>query len=280
VGGAGGFQVHVRGLAEVVDPVEHFLVLPGRDDLGAKLCRAARGHEQEDVPGRRAELVGQMEDVLEVAHVVPGDRGVDLELHAGGFEVVDAAKRPFEGAGHAPEGVVVGGGWRVDGDRAAGDARGLDLPGVFRRDERPVGRHDAAQVMVPRVAHEIEDVRSQQRFAAGEDDDRIAGLGKGVDERLGIGGIELPRPGIETGLGPAMLAGEVAGPGHFPGDQPKRRHARPRPLRMVHGSSLFYGALPHTPAGTPSLHPAPQAPCPGAIFLTLAPVWSDRTPHL
>ena len=225
VGGAGGLQVHARGFAEVVEPVEHLFVFLGRDDLGPKLRGPARGHEQENVPGGGAELFGEPEYLLEVGHVVLGDRGVDLELHPGRLQVVDAAQRPFEGAGHAPEGVVVGGRGRVDGDRAAGNARRLDFLGVFRGDQGPVGGHDAAQVQAPGMAHEVEDVRAQQRLAAGKDDDRVAGFGEGVDERLGVGGIELARPGIEAGLGPAVFAGQVAGPGHFPGDEPQGRSA-------------------------------------------------------
>ena len=216
---AGGLEVHAGGLAEVVEPVQHVLVFLGADDLVGQAGGPAHGHQQEDVPGGRADALAQIEDVLEAVQVVARDRGVDLEGHPGLFKVFDAAHRGFEGPGHAAELVVAGGVGAIDGDGAAVDAGFLDLAGQFGRDQGAVGREGAGQPLVVGIGHQFIDIGAHHGIAAGEDDDGVAHLGEGVDEGLGLFGGELARIGFRVGLGAAVLAGQVTGAGHFPGDE-------------------------------------------------------------
>ena len=171
------------------------------------------------MPGGGADAFAELEYLLEGVQVALGHRGVDLELHAFGLEVLDASHGGFERTGHAAEGVVAGGVRTVDGDGTALEAGFLDLAGFFGRDAGAVGRHHTAQALVAGVGGQFVHVGAQGGFAAGEDDDGAAHFREGVDEGLGFGVAQLARIGFGMGFGAAVLAGEVAGAGDFPGHE-------------------------------------------------------------
>ena len=111
----------------------------------------------------------------------------------------------LEGAGTAAEGVVLLGVGIVDRDA---DARDADLGHPARRlgrDERAVGRHDRPQPDVARVRGDLEDVGPHERLAAGEDEDRVAGLGDLVDEAEALLGGQL------VGVRPVQRRGAAVG---------------------------------------------------------------------
>ncbi len=155
-------------------------------------------------------------NVLEEREIVAGDGGVELKLYPCVLQVLDALHGLVEGPHFAAKLVVLRRCGRVDGDGAALDARFLHLPGGFGRDERAVGRHDAAQPLALGVGDELVHVVTHHGLAAGEDDDGVAHVREGVDERLGLFRGELALVGFHVRLGPAVFAGEVAGAGHFP----------------------------------------------------------------
>jgi hypothetical protein len=70
---------------------------------------------------------------------------------------------------------------------------------------------------------QIKDISSEQGLSAGKYNDRTSGLGKGVDQGLGLPGVQFSGKRFLSGLGPAVLAGQIAGPGHFPGNEPQIR---------------------------------------------------------
>ena len=222
---AGGLEVHVCALAEIIQPVQHVLVFLCGDDLIRQARGPAHGHQQKDMPGRRADALAELEDLLEAAQVVAGHRGVDLKGHAHVLEIADAAHAVLKRAGHAAKGVVTGRVGPVDGNGAALHARLFDPAGAFRGDQGAVGRKGAGQALGVGIGHQFVDVRPHHRIAAGEDDDGIAHLRKRVDERLGLVRGQLAGIRLWVGLGPAVLAGQVAGAGHFPGDQTADRAA-------------------------------------------------------
>ena len=74
-----------------------------------------------------ADANAELEDILEGMQVALGHGGVDLELHALGLEVFDAAHGGFEGTGHTAESVVAGGVGTVDGNGTALEAGFLYL---------------------------------------------------------------------------------------------------------------------------------------------------------
>ncbi len=240
---AGGLEVHGGGLAEVVEPVQHVLVFLRRDHLIGQTRGPAHGHQQEDMPRRRADALAKFEYLLEVVQVVAGDRGVDLELHALGLEAFDAAHGGVERAGHAAEGVMRLGVVAVDGNGATLHARFPDLAGRLRGDQRAVGRHDAAQALGRGVGHQLVDIGAHHGIAARKDDDRIAHAREGVDQGLGLFGGQFAGIGLGVRLGPAVLAGQIAGAGHFPRDETADRGTvlqRPGPAHtgMASGMSL------------------------------------------
>ena len=63
------------------------------------------------------------------------------------------------------------------------------------------------------------ELRAQQRITAGEDEHRRPQLGELADEAAGLLAIEFIGMAVRLRLGPAVPAGEGAGPGDFPKDQ-------------------------------------------------------------
>ena len=258
VRGAGGLEMHGGGFAEVVEPVQHFFVFFGGDHLFLNFGGPAHGHEQEDVPGHGADFLAQVEDILERVQVALGHRGVDLEFHAFGLQVFDAAHGGVEGSGHAAEGVVACGVGSVDGDGAALEAGFLYLAGGLGRDERAVRRHDAAQALVAGVGGEFIDVGAHHGIAAGEDDDGLADFGEGVDEGPGFRGGELARIGFGMSFGAAVLAGQVAGTGDFPGDEAALGRAVGQEAGFCRGGMPAGGSVGNATHGMPAGMAGPQ----------------------
>ena len=69
------------------------------------------------------------------------------------------------------------------------------------------------------VRDKIIHVGAHHGIAAGKDDDGPAHLGEGVDQRFGFLCGEFAGIGIRVRLGAAVLAGQIAGARHFPGDE-------------------------------------------------------------
>ena len=214
--------------------MQHVFVFLSRDDLVGQTRGAAHGHQQKDVPGRRADALTELEDFFEAAQVVAGDGGVDLKGHARGFEVFYTPQAGFKSAGHAAEAVVAGRVRSIDGDGAAVDPGGLDSGRRFRGDEGAVGRKGAGQALGVGISYQLVDVGPHHGVAAREDDDGTAHLGEGVDKGLGLGCGKFAGVGLRMGLGPAVLTGQVAGAGHFPGNEPAHGAA----VRQGGGSAL------------------------------------------
>ena len=82
----------------------------------------------------------------------------------------------------------------------------------------PLGEK-AGQALAVGIGHQLVHVGPHHGVAAGEDDDGFAHLRKGIDEGLGLFGRKLSGVGFRVGLGTAVLAGQIAGAGHFPGNE-------------------------------------------------------------
>ncbi|MPL61275.1 hypothetical protein SDC9_06845 [bioreactor metagenome] len=216
---AGGFEVHAGALAKIIQPVQHVFVFLRGDDLIGQAGGTAHGHQQKDVPCGCADTLAQLEYLFEAAQIVARDRGVDLKGHAHGFKVFDAAQRSLERAGYAPEAVVTGGVWPVNGNGAAVDPGILDFLRVLGGYEGAVGRKGAGQALAVGIGHQLVHVGPHHGVAAGKDDDGLAHLREGIDESLGFFRRKLAGVRLRVGLGTAVLAGQVAGAGHFPGDE-------------------------------------------------------------
>lgn len=158
--------MHGGRLAEIIEPVQHVLIFLRRDHLIRKLSGPAHRHQQEDMPRSRADAFAEFEYLFKIMQVIPSDRSVDLKLHALGLEMLDAAHGGVERAGHTAERIVFLGVVAVDGDRTALHARFLDLAGGFRRDERPVGGHHAAQALGTGIGDQLVYIGADHGIAA------------------------------------------------------------------------------------------------------------------
>ncbi len=85
----------------------------------------------------------------------------------------------------------------------------------------PVRRQDHPEPLPVPVGGDLIDVRPQERLAARQDDDRFADGRDLIEEPQAFFGAEFPLVGTAQGGGAAVAAGQVAAPGHLPGDHPE-----------------------------------------------------------
>ena len=135
----GGLELHLRGFAEPVEPVQNLLVLLRRDNLVGKSRSASHGHEQENVPGLGAKALTELENPFEARQIALRDRCVDLEGHPCLGEVAHAAQGGVEGAFDAPEAVMTFCVGPIDGDGDTVDTCVVDFLCSFRGNQCAVG---------------------------------------------------------------------------------------------------------------------------------------------
>ncbi len=186
------------------------------------LLATARRNKEKDVMRRRAEILRQREEPLDLVEVHPRDRRVHLELHPCPLQGLDSRQRPFEGAGNLPEGVVTGRIDAVEADAHSPDACIADLCCRCVVDKRPVGGHDHSQALRVAVGCDLEDVRAQKRLASREDDDGLAESGNLVQKLQAPPRVQLPLVEAVDGGSPAVDAGKVAASRHLPGHHAQR----------------------------------------------------------
>src|SRR5215469_13152719 len=79
----GGFQLDIAGERLIVEPVQHSLVLGGRDHLlFSDVDAAAHRNKQEGVERVGSETSCQLEYGWQLMRVVAGDGGIDLHGYA------------------------------------------------------------------------------------------------------------------------------------------------------------------------------------------------------
>ena len=132
------------------------------------------------------------------------------------------------------------GGGPVDGDGQPLNARGLEAGGDGRGQKRPVHRHDHAVAQAGAVSRQVEDVVPQQGLAAGQDHHHLPQAGQVVQELFPLRGGQLIgiRPGPRRG--PAVETGQVAAPGHLPGQEAEGRDFFRFVDGMIHNPRLSY----------------------------------------
>ena len=220
---AGGLQLQRCQVSLLIEPVQGFFILLGTDSLFRQILAAAHGNEQENVVGYRAKRNRQGMNGRELLQVLAGDGGIDLKVEARLPGILHPAKRSLEGSRDLPEGVMGGCGSAIQADTDALDAHFLQPPGILGREQRPVHRHGHAEALLVSVSGNLEDIRTQQRFTAGQNDD---GTGKGgnlIQEFKTLICGELILVLAVQGGSAAVNASQVTGAGHLPGDQTQIR---------------------------------------------------------
>ena len=125
----------------------------------------------------------------------------------------------IERSGNTAEGIVSGSVGAVEADRNAADA-GIDdhARNIFGH-ERTVGGQGDAQPFVGRVASELENIGTVERFSAAQYENRVRGCGDLVDDaECGAGGKIGGRTQLRGGCA-ALNATQVASLGDFPENQ-------------------------------------------------------------
>ena len=239
--------------------------------------RRPRAPPASDRPGRRAAAdVDEEEHLPDVARPAEPTRAATsgssstLPLHHGRVDLhCEARRRPARGSPRRSSRSARGCRGRPRGSRAGAvqaDRDGLDAAGrrcgrsisgvEQRRDRRRQARSGCPSD--GRVRDEVEQVGAQQAVAAGEHEDRVRAAERRPPGRSGRG----PRPwsahrAARRGgrAGPAVPAGEPAGPGGLPEDE----H---RPLAEVDKGPLVHGGHARAAAAGPGRAVGPP-PWPG-----------------
>ncbi len=154
---------------------------------------APPGRAQPGDPQLRAVGVGERLELVELAGVLSGDDDGDLEvLHPGLGQVLQGAGGGGEGAG-AADGVVDLGGRAVQGDLDVDVVGGRELRRALLGELHAVGGELDADVVTDGVVEQVPEVRPDGGFPAADVDVEHLHPLQLVDDRLGLGGGQLPR---------------------------------------------------------------------------------------
>lgn len=221
----GQFRAEARQVEERV-PGEHFLACPDQPFVQVPLLclgwvqfvphvGTPPGRPEPGQPQRRAVLVGDAFELVQLAHVVACDDDGDLGVtESGGREVVQRAHRHVVGTRTAYP-VVDRGCGAVEGHLYVDVVRRGEVSGPRRIYAHTVGGELHADLMLHRVGEQVPEVRSHRGFATPDVHvEHLHGL-EFVDHRLALTGGEFAWV-ASARRGQAVHTGQVAGVGEFP----------------------------------------------------------------
>jgi hypothetical protein len=160
-------------------------------------------------------VLDQPEQAGQVLMIVLGHGEAHADLEPGIAAQADAGQRQVEGALHAAE-LVVRGAEAVEADADVVVADGADAVEHGRVDQRAVGGQRGEEAHLLRARRDLENVRPQQRLAAGKDQRRNAEGLELVHDAEHLGGAQLAGEVLVGGNRIAVLAGQVAAPDQVP----------------------------------------------------------------
>ena len=146
--------------------------------------------------GHSADLLREVGDGAYLVAVPIDHGGVQLEGQAGALAGLDAGQGERMGVRKAAELVVLGGVQAVHRDAHGGRAGLFQAAGHLVGDERAVAAEHRAQAAGGRMGHQLVNVGTQKRLAAGEDHDLEARAGNLVDHLLRLVGGKLALGGL------------------------------------------------------------------------------------
>ena len=214
----GDLDDEVRLLRKVVQLAEQHLHLARGHPL--ELGAPAGRHQEEDLPEHNAQALHQLGNGIEIVYVPRAQHGVHLQRQTQLAGPAGAFHGLLEGALHAPELVVLGRGGPVNADGH------LVEPGIPERlhtlagePGRGGGNGARAQPYGFGVPDKVFQVGALQRIAPREDNQGSAHGLHVIDQALALFQGELAGVAHILGGGPAVAAGQGAGPGDFPDQQ-------------------------------------------------------------
>ena len=107
--GAGRLELDRTVQTFFIKPVQCFFIVDRRDLLVGKIFSAARGDQQEDMMGSRAQLESQVENAFNLFEVGLCDGGVNLKFQPSLFHRFDPSHGEAKGTWNAPKPVVTSG---------------------------------------------------------------------------------------------------------------------------------------------------------------------------
>ena len=142
LGGTRGLDVQLAPEVDgaVKEPAQHFLHLVARQaQIITDLYAAPDRDEHEYVESIRTVGHGQLHNRFQFPHILPGDRGVDLDRQAGTPQGVHTGQRRVEAARQSAEHIMRRGRGSVYADAGFLDAGCHDLRRHLLIHQRPVG---------------------------------------------------------------------------------------------------------------------------------------------
>ena len=132
-----------------------------------QLAAAAGGHEVIETNPLDFLLLDEVENLVDVLHIVAGEREAQAGFLIDVMAVPESAHGGIERAFLAAE-LVVDLADAIERDADVGDVRRLEQGGFFRRDECAVGGNGQFQPGIGSEIHQIEKARMDHRLAAGK----------------------------------------------------------------------------------------------------------------
>ena len=157
--------------------------------------------------GGNAQIEGLIDQLGQVFCVLPRHRHIYLDLDSGGLSVLDSSHRRLECAGGAAEIILEFRGGEVQADADAGQRDFPHLPSDGLGHQGSIGAHDHPEASGDGIFADFKDILTEQRFAAGEDEDGFADLGDLVDQPETLFGRKF------AGIAAAMRRGAAVGAG-------------------------------------------------------------------
>ena len=113
-------------------------------------------------------LLDEVEDLLDVLHIVTGQRQAQAGFLAHLMTIVEAANRAIERAFFATK-LIMDLADAIERDAHIGDVGGLEQRGFLWRDERAVGGDRQLQAACAGFVHDVEKAWMNEGFTAGEE---------------------------------------------------------------------------------------------------------------
>ena len=199
---------------------QHFLVLFG-GNIGQFLA-TSRAHHKEDVQHASAQSMGPFDHVRQFLVVHRLGAEMHLKLQAVPFAGFNARDRRFPGPGNAAKRVMFAGIEGVDADAHAHDADLDEFAGEAIIDQHAVGAEDDHEPLSHGVAGNVEDVRPDQGFSPGDDQQApFIDLGDLVDQPITFFRREFvgPPTGLGRGIQITVVTLQVAAFGEIQGEE-------------------------------------------------------------
>ena len=211
------------GVTEVFELMKKGFVLLGRQGFVGELSAAAGGDEQEGVKRGGANCFGEAQECLELMGVAASEGGIDLNRKVLTAKCGDTRKGGVKGAEAAAKVVVAGGVGTIERNGDGANTGVVDASSDVVVKAGAAKSNRGRQTESPGMIGQVEDVGSKQRFAAGEDHERVGERGNVIQQSDGLLRREFAGVRFVDSRGATMTTVQRAAAREFPGDDTRGR---------------------------------------------------------